>query len=105
MEDWIGNYACVEVDAPSGAGSVAIPGSITKPLEGNGIAGVQADWAPASFDLSAFAGKTVDLRLRYVTDGAVAGNDDGVINRFFVDDVEVAGAFTDGAEAGNNGWK
>ena len=38
--------------------------------EGNGIDGTQADWTPATFDLSAYAGKTVGLRIRYGTDGA-----------------------------------
>ena len=31
--------------------------------------------SPATFDLSAYAGKTVELRFRYITDGAAEGND------------------------------
>ena len=50
------DYAFVEVD--DGTGWKAIPGSITKAAEGNGIDG-QSGWVPATFDLSAFAGKTV----------------------------------------------
>ena len=52
----------------------AIPGNITHPAEGNGIDGTQATWTPATFDLSAYAGKTVELRLHYKTDPAAAGN-------------------------------
>ena len=59
---------------------------------------------PATFDLSAYAGKTVDLRFRYVTDGA-AGRQRG----FFADDDHAdprtaTAGFTDGAETGANGW-
>ena len=68
------DYAFVEVD--DGTGWKAIPGSITKAAEGNGIDG-QSGWVPATFDLSAYAGKTVGLRLHYRTDGAVQGQDRG----------------------------
>ncbi len=51
------DYAYVEVD--SGAGFKPIPGSITRPAEGNGIDGVSEGWKPATFDLSAFAGRTL----------------------------------------------
>jgi len=94
------DYAYVEVD--DGKGFVAVPGSITKPAEGNGIDGTSNGWVPATFDLSAYAGKTVGLRFRYNTDGAAGGKG------FFVDDIKlVAGGatvFTDGAENGLNGW-
>jgi immune inhibitor A len=94
------DYAYVEVD--SGAGFKAIPGSITNAAEGNGIDGTSTGWQPATFDLSAFAGKTVGLRLRYSTDGGAGGKG------FFADDIKLtAGAttvFSDGAEAGANGW-
>ena len=65
------DYAFVEVD--DGTGYKAIPGSITKAAEGNGIDGEQAAWTPATFDLSAFAGKTISLRFHYKTDGAAQG--------------------------------
>ena len=67
------DYAYVEVD--DGSGYKPIAGSITKPAEGNGIDGDQADWTPATFDLSAYAGKTIKLRFRYRTDGAAQGTD------------------------------
>ena len=101
------DYAYVEVD--DGSGFVAIPGSITKPVEGNAIDGATTGWTPATFDLSAYAGKAVSLRIRYVTDPAVAGNT-GVDQTpgIFVDDLKVtAGATTvlaDGAETSPNGW-
>ena len=94
------DYAYVEVNP--GTGWVAVPGSITKAAEGNGIDGTQASWTPATFDLSAYAGKTVGLRLRYSTDGAAGGKG------FFADDVKLtsggATLFTSGAEASPEGW-
>ncbi|MFI5710041.1 immune inhibitor A domain-containing protein [Kribbella sp. NPDC051620] len=94
------DYAYVEVNA--GSGWKAIPGSITKAAEANGIDGDSKGWQPASFDLSAFAGKTIDLRFRYATDAAT--HELG----FFADDIKLtAGGKTllsDGAENGANGW-
>ena len=55
------DYAYVEVN--DGSGFKAIPGSITKPAEGNGIDGASGGWMPATFDLSAYAGKKVDAAL------------------------------------------
>ena len=100
------DYAYVEVQ--DGSTWTAIPGSITKAAEGNGIDGVQATWTNATFDLSAYAGKTVGLRIRYVTDGAAQGNDVNLPNGIFVDDLKVTSGgtvvFADGAENGVNGW-
>jgi immune inhibitor A len=94
------DYAYVQVD--DGSGWTAIPGSITNADEGNGIDGTSNGWQPASFDLSAYAGQTVGLRLRYLTDGAVGGKG------FFADDVTVTNGtdtlFTSGAENGDEGW-
>ena len=102
------DYAYVEVD--DGTGFKAIPGSITKPAEGNGIDGVQESYKPATFDLSAYAGKTVTLRLRYKTDGASQGNPDDTDMQpgLFADEFTLTSGtttvFSDGAESGNNGW-
>ena len=102
------DYAQVQVDA--GSGFTSLPGGLTTVPETNGIDGSTDNaWVPASYDLSAYAGKTVALRFRYKTDGGVAGNDDDPGNNgFFVDDIAVrAGAttvFSDGAEHGTNGW-
>ncbi len=94
------DYAYVEVDA--GDGWAAIPGSITQPGEGNGIDGSSPGWVPATFDLSAYAGSTIGLRLRYLTDPAVAGRG------FFADDIEVtagdATVLESGAESSPEGW-
>jgi immune inhibitor A len=94
------DYAYVEVD--SGAGFKPIAGSIANAAEGNGIDGVSGGWKPATFDLSAFAGKTVGLRLHYVTDSNTGGKG------FFADDIKLtsgtATVFADGAESGANGW-
>jgi len=100
------DYAYVEVD--NGSGWTAIPGSIGTAAEGNGIDGVQDDWAGATFDLSAYSGSTVGLRFRYSTDGAVQGQDPDLPSGIFLDEIAVnAGGqvvFTDGAEQGDNGW-
>ena len=93
------DYAYVEVNA--GTGCVAVAGHRSpRPLRATASTAPQASWTPATFDLSAYAGKTVGLRLRYSTDGA-AGNErraDGI----FVDDVKHdrrrPTLFTDGAE-------
>ncbi len=101
------DYAYVEVD--DGTGWKAIPGSITNPAEGNGIDGSSKGWKPASFDLSAYAGKSVGLRVRYATDGAARGNaGDTSPSGIFVDAITVTNGattlFSDGAESGANGW-
>jgi immune inhibitor A len=100
------DYAYVEVD--DGSGWTPIQGDITNPAEGNGIDGTEASWVPATFDLSAYAGRTIGLRFRYTTDGAVGGNDPAMPNGLFVDAIQVVAdgtvVFEDGAEAGADGW-
>ncbi len=100
------DYAYVQVD--DGSGWKAIPGSITKAGEGNGIDGVSAGWVPARFDLSAYAGRSVQLRFAYRTDGAAQGQDPNAVAGFFVDDIKLVNGsttvFSDGAENGANGW-
>ena len=96
------DYFYVEVDA--GAGYVPLEGSITNAVDTVATDGTQADWTEASFDLSAYAGQTVSLRFRYLTDGGVAGNDPDVVDGVFLDDITIDGVFSDGAENGDNGW-
>lgn len=100
------DYGYVEVD--DGTGFKAIAGSITKAAEKNGIDGYQATYVPATFDLSAYAGKTVQLRLRYKTDGAAEGQNPNAEAGFFADEIKVTNGtttvFSDGAESGANGW-
>ena len=54
-------------------------------------------WVPVTADLSAYAGQTVQFRLRYWTDGAAVG--DG----FGVDDIQITGQAADGGET-DPGW-
>ncbi|MDA0167502.1 immune inhibitor A [Solirubrobacter taibaiensis] len=100
------DYGYVEVD--DGTGFKAIPGNIAKAAEANGIDGYQGTYVPATFDLSAYAGKTVQLRLRYKTDGAAQGTNPAAEAGFFADEIKVTNGtttvFSDGAEAGANGW-
>ncbi len=100
------DYAFVEVD--DGTGWAAVPGSITISDEGNGIDGVSAGWQPATFDLSAYAGKTIGVRVRYATDGAAQGTDPTAISGIFVDAITLTAGgqtlLTDGAETPPNGW-
>jgi len=94
------DYAFVEVD--DGTGYKTIPGNITNAAEGNGIDGTSNGWVPATFDLSAYAGKSISLRFRYTTDAAAGGKG------FFVDDIKVTSGSTtvleSGAEASPEGW-
>ena len=101
------DFAYVEVD--DGSGWKTLPGDIAK-AENNGIDGdTDGKWVPASFDLSAYANKTVKLRVRYTTDGGAAGNKVGLPQGIFVDDLKVAAGatvvFADGAENPPNGWE
>lgn len=104
------DYAYVEVNP--GSGWISLPDAsankLTDAAANNGITGLQTSWVAPTFDLSAYAGQTVQLRVRYTTDGAVAGNDPAVANGIFVDDLAItAGSttvFSDGAETSPNGW-
>ncbi|MGL5866225.1 MAG: immune inhibitor A domain-containing protein [Dermatophilaceae bacterium] len=94
------DFGFVEVD--DGSGFVAVAGSITEGPD-NEIDGTQGDWADASFDMSAYAGQTVTVRFRYVTDGGSAGNDAEVVDGWFIDDIAI-GDFAEDAESGTDGW-
>jgi immune inhibitor A len=99
--DW--DYAYVEVSTNGGASWASVAGNITTNTSpngqnfGNGITGSSGGWVTASFDMSAYAGQTVLLRLRYWTDGFVQG-------KGFMADNIVLGSFSDGAESSPNGW-
>ncbi|MCW2811605.1 MAG: putative family peptidase [Friedmanniella sp.] len=102
------DYGQVQVDDGSGWKTVA--GNIsTTTGPANAFDGSSGGWVPATFDLSAYAGKTVQLRIGYVTDGGAAGNDENPGNNgLFVDDIKLVSGgnevFADGAEDGANGW-
>ncbi|MDX3002179.1 immune inhibitor A [Kribbella solani] len=99
-----GTTACdyAYVDVNDGSGAKPIKGSITKDAEGNGIDGKSNGWVPATFDLSAYAGKTITLQFRYATDPATGGLG------FFADDILVtsgsATVLSSGAETSPDGW-
>ena len=101
------DYYFVEVN--DGSGWVSIPGTGTDPTVNNGVDGDTAGaWVPVSYDLTAYAGKPVDVRIRYTTDGGVQGNDPAYPAGLFVDALTVTSGtttvFADGAESGANGW-
>ncbi|GAA4350737.1 immune inhibitor A domain-containing protein [Angustibacter luteus] len=106
------DYAFVEVNDGSGWVSVKTsaseaddPGDVS-----NGIDGVQATYAPLTADLSAYAGKTVQVRYRYTSDGAQQGQPDADLgwSGLFLDDITLtsggATVFTDGAETLDPAW-
>ncbi|ADB33728.1 M6 family metalloprotease domain protein [Kribbella flavida DSM 17836] len=94
------DYAYVEVN--DGTGYKPIAGSITKAAEGNGIDGKSNGWVPATFDLSAYAGKTIGLQFRYTTDNNTGGFG------FHADAIKVTSGTTtvleSGAETSPEGW-
>ncbi len=103
-KDWDYAYVSVSTD---GTPFTNLPSTITTNTNpnaqnfGNGITGTFAGWVPATFNLSAYAGKTVQLRLRYWTDVAV--NNPGMFDELTIV-ADGAPVFSDGAEAGANGW-
>lgn len=93
------DYAYVEVN--DGSTWTALKGAVTD--ANGGITGSSGGkWVPATFDLSPYAGKTVQLRFRYTTDGGVSRPG------FLADAISVTSGsttvFSDGAESGANGW-
>ncbi|BAK35259.1 putative M6 family peptidase [Microlunatus phosphovorus NM-1] len=102
-------YDFAYVEADDGTGWKTVAGDIAK-AENNGIDGdTNGAWVDASFDLSAYAGKTIGLRIRYTTDGGVAGNKIGLPQGIFVDNLKITAGqtevFADGAENPPNGWQ
>lgn len=105
IEDCGCDFAYVEVN--DGSGWTAIKGTGTRDAEGNAITGFSGGgtsmgWVASTFDLSAYANKTVQLRFRYHTDGGYTELG------WFVDDIKVvsngATVVDSGAEAGLEGW-
>ena len=85
-EDW--DYASVQVKDASGEWT-AIQGTITTDTNpfgqnpGHGITGTSDGWEAASFDLSAYAGQVIDVKINYWTDPFVA------MAGLYVDDIQV----------------
>lgn len=73
--DW--DYAYVMVSEDAGLTWSSVPGNVTTNTDpngnnlGHGITGNSGGWVAASFDLSAYDGQDILLRIAYVTDGAV----------------------------------
>jgi hypothetical protein len=87
------DYGYVGISTDSGKSYTIIPGSDTvdAPL-GPGLNGTTSGFEPRSYDLSAYAGQTVLLSIRYVSDGGV--NEGGLL----VDNIAVGGtAISDGS--------
>jgi immune inhibitor A len=108
------DYAYVQVSTDGGATFTSIANSAESPENtngqnlGHGITGTSGtplvcdqfgtpQWVPVTASLNAYAGQTIQLRFRYVTDGAVAGQG------MSIDDIQVPGQPVDGAET-DPGW-
>ena len=106
------DYAFVEVSTDGGASWVQLPdmdGITTNDDPNgrlvdygglqNGITGDSGGWIQMRFDLSAYAGSAIELRLRYATDAAF------VERGMFVDDVAIDEiGYADDFESGDGGW-
>ncbi|MGE6630557.1 immune inhibitor A domain-containing protein [Bacillus sp. NPDC077027] len=83
------DYAYVEVREAGTEKWTTIAGNITNNRndsganEGNGIDGTSDGWTDAHFDLSAYAGKKIDLQIRYTTDAGYA------MQGLFADDLKI----------------
>ncbi len=86
-QDW--DYASVQVREQGQTNWTGIQGNLTtttnpnKQNPGNGITGKSNGWVDGTFDLTAYAGKKIELRFNYWTD--VAAIEQG----FYVDDITV----------------
>ncbi len=104
------DYAQVQVKPAGSNDWVSVAGSLSTVPTNNGIDGsTSGAYVTGTYDMSAFGGKTVQLRFRYVTDGGAAGNDNIPGNNgFFIDNITLTAGgttvFSDGAEDGANGW-
>ncbi|WP_240794263.1 immune inhibitor A domain-containing protein [Bacillus sp. BHET2] len=98
-QDW--DYGSVQV-SEDGENWTSIPGNLTTDTNpndqnpGHGITGKSNGWVDASFDLSQYAGKDVQVKVNYLTDGAA------VNPGLYVDDIKVVAdgneVFADDAE-------
>jgi immune inhibitor A len=96
------DYASIQVKAEGESKWTSVKGNITtdkNPNEqnpGNGITGKSNGWVDASFDLSDYKGKKVDIKIDYWTDAGAT------YPGFYVDDIKLSTnngvAFADNAE-------
>jgi len=103
------DYAYIAVSTDKGARWTTLRASATTTEDtngmnlGNGYTGTSGGggtptWIQQEVDLSAYAGKEIDLRFEYVTDGAVT------FHGFAIDDITITGVLNDDAES-DSGWK
>ncbi len=102
------DYLYTEVSTDGGANWTALAGTADGtaiPVDAAGspsLTGVSGAWKNLNFSLDAYAGKKVDLRFRYQTDGGAGGK--GFTGDALTITADGSALFTDGAENGDNGW-
>jgi len=101
-QDW--DYAYLTVNGTPVHTSLSTNTSPNGQNFGEGITGVHTSWVNLTADLSAFAGQTVMLGLRYWTDTFTQGSP-GVVYPagFQIDAIQITSLPTDGAES-DAGW-
>ncbi|MFF7375712.1 immune inhibitor A domain-containing protein [Streptomyces massasporeus] len=103
------DYLYTEVSTDGGANWTALDGTVDgKPIPRDGsdkpvLTGTVDGYKKLAFPLDAYAGKKIDLRFRYQTDGGLA------MKGFAADRIAVtadgASVFTDNAETADEAWK
>ncbi|MBB5935212.1 immune inhibitor A domain-containing protein [Streptomyces zagrosensis] len=102
------DYLYAEVSTDGGANWTPIDGTADgKPVPRDGgnkpaLHGVSNAYKKLSYSLDAYAGKKIDLRFRYQTDGGAAQN--GFAADAIVVTADGTPLFEDGAEGDDNGW-
>ncbi|MFI5765801.1 immune inhibitor A domain-containing protein [Streptomyces sp. NPDC051563] len=102
------DFLYTEVSTDGGATWTALAGTadgVAIPVDASNspsLTGVSGGWKNLAYSLNAYAGKKVDLRFRYQTDGGAGGK--GFTGDALSITADGATVFTDGAENGDNGW-
>ena len=103
------DYAYVAVSTDNGAHWTTLPAQNTTKDDPNGqnlgngytgnSGGDKPQWIKQDVDLSAYAGKQVQLRFEYVSDGALA------LQGMAIDDIQIPGVLADDAETADPAWQ
>ncbi|MGW1771547.1 immune inhibitor A domain-containing protein [Streptomyces sp. NPDC002104] len=102
------DFLYTEVSTDGGATWTALAGTadgVAIPVDASNspsLTGVSGGWKNLAYSLNAYAGKKIDLRFRYQTDGGAGGK--GFTGDALAITADGATVFTDGAENGDNGW-
>ncbi|MFD9796895.1 immune inhibitor A domain-containing protein [Streptomyces sp. NPDC059070] len=102
------DFLYAEASTDGGATWTALDGTadgkpITRdPSDKPALTDVSGAYKKLSYNLDAFAGKKIDLRFRYQTDGGAGGK--GFTADAITVNADGAAVFTDGAEGDDNGW-